>query len=415
MTRFLKAVLPKGDYLEVVPAVIAISGLGVLDHLFGPFKDFDVPGAYARYSGLIDFSIYLIFFLGVTRVTLGKRFAGRGGKAISVAVSLILTISLILAERELGFSLASFGPFAGGLVVLVVASTLYIGIRHMGAGHLASSAIAFVATYLAIRAVAPGLFEWVAVRAPVIHVLLAIATLVAIWRGAAALWPHPSGTIRDVADHAKEEARQAVREVFPTDEMKKERSLIRNRLQPLTLKDRKESKEILQDLKEVGNIVSEYQHSPYAMAQIAQKLENIRPKQLELEASIVVLRDLTQRFLRLDASVLARLKGKDLEKLDGDEQKLLRKLWKEEKAKVNVEQKLIAIEEELSVDLARSDHTMKMASTSLQTGQAKECQRWLAEAVKEEKAAVRLLKKMSRMEKTLRDWTELEEKSVAKS
>ena len=389
-------------HLALAAALIlmpTVAAQGFLDQVLGPFKGLDVAGAYVQYSGIIDFVIYTVLFVGIAHVTVGKRFQGRGGKAITVAVAMILTISLMIVQRQMGFNIGSFGPLAGGMVVLVLALTLYLTIRHMGAGHAASGSISFILTYFSIRAVTPGLFEWLAARVPFVHAAIAVALLVAIWSAGSALWPSSSKIVADTVARGVKETKLAARELFPMQDMRRERELIRAKLQPFTKQGRRESKAVVSDLKEMQGIVKEHQDSPYAVSLIAKKLAGIRPKQQDLEASLAGLQSLTTRFLQLDESVVARIKGKDFSKLSSAEQKLVGKVWKEEKAKINAEANLRALEAEARRLLARFDRTLNIAAASLRAGKPTESQRWLAEAIKLESAAGRMLRKMQKQEK----------------
>ena len=52
---------------------------------------------YTQYSWAIDSLIYLTLFAGIARVTVGQRFEGRGGVAISIATGLALTFGAATA------------------------------------------------------------------------------------------------------------------------------------------------------------------------------------------------------------------------------------------------------------------------------------------------------------------------------
>ena len=93
---------------------------------------------------------------------------------------------------------------------------------------------------------------------------------------------------------------------------------------------------------------------------------------------------------------------------------MVRKLWHEEKAKLSAETQLQTFETETAQLLRRFDQTLNMAASSLQAGKPTEAQKWLEQAIKTERASGRLLKKMQRLEKELRMWTEMEIKTKAK-
>ena len=72
----------------------------ILDTFFRPFENLDIEKTYDQYSVFIDLIIYLLIFVGLSQAVLSKKFQGRGGKAVVISVGLILTISMIIAEKN---------------------------------------------------------------------------------------------------------------------------------------------------------------------------------------------------------------------------------------------------------------------------------------------------------------------------
>ena len=62
----------------------------ILNTFFRPFEDIDIAGLYDSYSVIIDLIIYLMVFIGLSQAILSKKFQGRGGKAVVIAVGLIM-------------------------------------------------------------------------------------------------------------------------------------------------------------------------------------------------------------------------------------------------------------------------------------------------------------------------------------
>ena len=81
---------------------------GSLDEVWELFSIFNIPYVYERYSVGVDFVLAYLFFQGVTQVTIGRKFTGKGGTLLTIAVSLLLSTGLTVAEAQLGFSLAAF-------------------------------------------------------------------------------------------------------------------------------------------------------------------------------------------------------------------------------------------------------------------------------------------------------------------
>jgi hypothetical protein len=247
---------------------------------------------------------------------------------------------------------------------------------------------------------------------PFIHAALAVALLVAVWCAASALWPSSSRIVRETVAAGVKETKLAAREVLPTNEMQRERSLIRTKLEPFTRMAGREHRAIASDLKKIRSIVRAHQDSPYARALIAKKLAEIRPREHNIRTRLAGLQALTKRFLKLDASVVARLKGKDLSKLSSTEQKLVTKIWQDEKQKIAAETKLQELETEARDLLAKFDDALSTAIRTLCDGYPAECQRRLDDAIKTEVGAQAVLKKVEQLEGQLRKWVELEAKTV---
>ena len=84
---------------------------------------------YDQFSHTIDLTVFFMLFLGLSKVTLGKKFEGKGGNLICIAISSALAISLLLLERSMGFSLRSFGGVAVLIILAVTSVLLYMMFR----------------------------------------------------------------------------------------------------------------------------------------------------------------------------------------------------------------------------------------------------------------------------------------------
>ena len=123
----------KTPYIYLLPALLflllaaseASAELMSAQQMFAPLEYINLANAYDHYSAVIDLFIYGLIFIGVAQVTLGPRFAGRGGKAICAGVGISLAVSLAIAERQFGFSLKSFGPIAAGIIILLLGIMVY--------------------------------------------------------------------------------------------------------------------------------------------------------------------------------------------------------------------------------------------------------------------------------------------------
>ncbi|RKX19119.1 MAG: hypothetical protein DRP35_08210 [Candidatus Zixiibacteriota bacterium] len=135
-----------------------------INQILEPFREIDIASTYQQNYLFIDFVIYLLIFVGLSKFVFSKRFSGNGGKAISVGVGLILSLSMSVFSYTTGFSIGSFGPIAAIILMLLVGMLLFGFIRQIGGNTVNSGIGAFIVTYFLMRSVTPEIYDWVAKR-----------------------------------------------------------------------------------------------------------------------------------------------------------------------------------------------------------------------------------------------------------
>jgi len=83
------------------------------------------PNFYETSWPLVDALVFLLIFVGLARVVFEKRFPGQGGKAMIMGVGLALSLGMVFAEVQYGFSLKTFGPMAAGIVLMLMCFMLF--------------------------------------------------------------------------------------------------------------------------------------------------------------------------------------------------------------------------------------------------------------------------------------------------
>lgn len=131
-----------------------------INQLLKPFEDLDIASAYQQHYLLIDFVIYVMIFVGLSRFVFAKKFPGRGGKAISIGIGVALSIGLSVFSYTSGFSLARFGPLAAIFLLILMAFMIVALIRQFGGNSATSGIVAFIVTYFITRAAFPEIYEW---------------------------------------------------------------------------------------------------------------------------------------------------------------------------------------------------------------------------------------------------------------
>ena len=146
-----------------------------------PLKYFDVSRFYDSYASSVDLIIFFMFFMGLTYVTLGKRFEGRGGTMLCVALSLALSIGMMIFERETGFNLKTFGAVGAGLFVLLVGVLVFMTFKHLEFSKPLSFSLAFLILFFGINSVSPQMFSWFLEKFPTLALLFTICFFIALF------------------------------------------------------------------------------------------------------------------------------------------------------------------------------------------------------------------------------------------
>lgn len=93
--------------------------------LHAPQHTLNIAAWHALYPHVFDGLVYLVIFTGIARVTVGRRFEGNGGKALTAAVGIALTVGAVTAARAYGLTLAGLAPMAWGLLLVVLSIACY--------------------------------------------------------------------------------------------------------------------------------------------------------------------------------------------------------------------------------------------------------------------------------------------------
>ena len=137
--------------------------------------------AWEQYPLAFDLLLYFLFFGAVARAALANRFPGRAGRVLSVAVGLVLAVSLAAGQNSLGFSIERLGPVAILLICLVV---LIIGYKFMASSGVPKPLVlvAFGALLVVLaRITMPEATAEIAKKHPGIAVISVIALLVLLF------------------------------------------------------------------------------------------------------------------------------------------------------------------------------------------------------------------------------------------
>ena len=388
----------------------------VVDDLFSPFDGVDFSQTYDQYSSIIDLIIYAIMFVGLSQATLGKRFEGRGGKALVSTLGMVLAIGLAISERTLGFNLRSFGPLAAGLFIFFVGFMMYMGIKSAGMDAVSSGSVALVITYFSIRAVAPGFFDWMAGNKYMswLHAVLVIAVLISAYRVIRLILPGRNKHLGKEALKFADEYTKGPRELFDQlHDEKREEEFIKTRLERITESAVKNSGQIIEELADLKKLIDEYGGTVRGRYLLARKIETIAPEEHQVRRLFASIQEMVRKFSEFDHNNFLKLKDQ-YEKLSHDARKELHAEFKAEWQKIGAEKDIARHEKELAEYDRNFAHAVSMVIVALKADKLKDAHSWIDEAIKWEKRVQKSFKELESLEKKIAAYTRKEIKAEKK-
>ena len=406
--RILRSFLPLSFLLA--HARFTLSSDTFLDTLFRPLHDLRIIDFYTRNHYWVDFMIFLAIFIPVARLTIGKRFGGRDGRTVSIVIGVVLALSLSLMERKMGFSIRSFGPIAATILIFLVALIVFSLVKTAGSSRITSGAIAMIVTYFLMRAAVPSFFLWLESNrwTAWLHAVLVVAIAVSFFKLIKRIRLESQvGSIGNSLGHLHSSSTDTPRN---TEMEREEASLIRTRLQRFTRKGIKQSKDIIEELEEMIRIVDEYGDTDHGRKLIAQRINQIRPRENLILKQLAFLKDLSRKIESFDTRSFKELKTR-LNRIPPKERDTVTQEILLEKRKILSEEKL----RELETVLERYDndfrYCLRMTTASLIAHRPVQAGDWLSKAIECEKRAIDAFNEMKRLEDRLLKLTQIEFKA----
>lgn len=377
------------------------SFIDLLESFFTPFYGLDIASFYTRYHPVIDFFLYLAVFVSVARLTLDKLFPGRAGKALAVAVGLMLAVSLSIAEQNLGFSIRSFGSIAAGIIVGLVGLVIFHLCRKAGAAAPTASSLAIIIVYFSVRSAVPNLFEWMQHNrwAAFLHALLVLAILVALWRVIGAVFGSPSkriGKLAKTIDNTPGNTPFGKEQRLDREEL----TLLKHRLTRFTGKAMKNSEEIIAYLRDMIGIIHEHGTDKRSFPMISARLRQIQPKEHHLLSEMSRIQKVDKRLRQFNLAGLAQLQSQ-YRKLPADQKKACRKQFMEGREKLGAENEIAKLTRAIEKYQSQFRYSLEMATKHLAAHQSDGTIQWLDKATEEERGAQELLKQALALERRL--------------
>lgn len=379
---------------------VLAAGTTMSSQIFAPLAYLNLAQTYDHYAAIIDLFIYALILIGVAQVTLGPRFAGRGGKAICTGVGISLAIAMTITETRYGFSLKSFGPIAAGIIILLFGIMIYRLLQHTGVSRTGGLAISYAFMFLAVHGAAPRFVAWLQGQLPFLYLLALVGLIASFYFAFTTLRPEA------FRQHRFEERLREARENEPghkhqRETIEKENGFIQKFLKPATKNSFRESLQIENDLQAVADAIQKHGQNPEARSIILQRMGEIVPKGQELLKTIRELREFTKRLLRADTELFSEKNQERLAQMTPQDRELWSKELHDEAERLDLEKKTSRLQDEIEGLILRVGERLKKAAEHLKNAQIHEAWQEAQEAMKIEKDVTSIARNLKRLEKTI--------------
>ena len=377
--------------LSPVKHGLTLSGAPGISFWVDPVRRANLPGFYARHGALIDLFVYVILFTAIARIAFRERFPGRPGRVLSVATGLTMAISLSMAEVRWGFRLSSFGPLVAAILITLVAVALIAALRRLGLGVLTGLSMAILAAYFIIRAATPELTQWVAEIGWLPWVNLAVLTAILLVIFRTLWWFHQRSNLADIRRMADDLKRSPDREEATRARQAEEQKMLEAGEKKGTRGELKESAATVKQLKQIKRLLKSRGLTDTTKKKISGQIQDVTSRQKRLERGLKELRLLTEKAESIDRKALRELKegGRPDGAVDI------------ERAKLRAQSKTSRLEQDARRYAARFSRALKKAMQALRRGDVRSAVKWIAVAVRQERKAQKIFRRMENLQKRL--------------
>ncbi|MBI1931197.1 MAG: hypothetical protein HYS24_01505 [Ignavibacteriales bacterium] len=381
----------------------------LLTEILSPFETTDFSEIYDSYSSIIDFIIYVILFVGLSQVTIGKIFDSRGGKAMVVAIGLVLAIGLVISESIIGFNLRSFGPLAATIFIFLVGFVIYHGIKSTGMEAIGAISISLVVTYFSIRSIAPSYFDWMKDNEYMgwLHSVILIAVVISIYKIIKLFFSNkdePSESEKKSPKNLKNIISKPTEFIRQAKEEKEEENFIKKKLAIISNETGKDSKQLIEDFQNLKKIITEFKDSEKGQFLIAEKIKAIIPKEMLISSKILTLREMVRKVSDFDIKNFENLQ-QEFKTLPPEEKTKIEKQLRIEWKKLDIEKQLLNLELAVNKYDQLVKYHLDLLHESLKTNNINNAITQINEAIKFEKNLHSAVNQIEHLEKQLTRFT----------
>lgn len=399
--RFIKDRVPNTHRMKFIISGASRFRIGpsTLEELLRPLEYLDLGATYEHYSAIIDLFIYTLIFVGLAKVTLGWRFQGKGGTALSVGVGISLAVGFVIAEEQFGFSLRSFGVAAAGFLILILGIMMYLFIRQTGLHKLNAFGFSYLSMFLLVILVSPELFSHVTQQAPLFALFALFVLLVSMYLCISSLWsgldtlPFDRSLRRIMADDPVRKRDRNLSE--------RETRFIKRKALPEAKHVRKDGDKILGELGNISKSIEREGASPKGRQDIIQQMKDLVPKGQNLLKSVQNLKEMTRKLAKADLTLLADKARESSGTASGEEKAELEKEITHEQRRLVLEKRLDHMERLLQRELELTFQALLSAASEIERSDMNSALKQVQDAIAAESTFSKLAKQIRSTEKEL--------------
>jgi len=349
---------------------------------------------WQTYPILIDLLLYFFVFAAAARVAFAKVFPGHSGKVLSVAVGLFLAASLAVAQRAMGFSLERIGPIA----VFILCGILFIAAyRFLQSTETPKPVIILICGLLVLallRAALPNATAAFARNNP-LTLMLILGSLI-YWA-----WHSSEGYASKMFSRQPGQVLSKNQVVPDEKTLKSEKKFIKKRLRDTTKEDQKEEQQVRNELEKAIALLGKERLTENTRPKILELLNQAQKKSTALKEKTARLFQIDDALKRFDTRWFKKTHSVDFGHLTLEQQEVIKRSLHEERKRMQVEERLKELEQNLHQRLEGIDNCIAQARRALAAMNAAGAIGWMNKAIQEQSALQALEKDTLMWEKWL--------------
>ena len=382
-----------------------------LDLIFEPVRHINMEDFYDNYHEMIDLVIYFAIFTGTSQAVFKKRFPGNPGKAISIALGLALSFSLVMAEHYTGFNLKALGTIAATILILILAAMIYYLLKTFGTGRTTAATSAIIITYISIRTTTPQTYNWLQAQqiAPWTDLALIIALIIGFIKILTTITHRdiPIQRIKQGFLNKNPNPKPQPISQKEAQNIKDEKWVIKKKLRKNTRRGQKDEQKATKTLSDLLGLLNTPKLSPESRKQVAKDMQRISERESDLQKRLNQIRSMDQKLENFDVQEFQSLKNQ-FNQFDDEGRKKLWDLIQEEKEKIGTEQKIQELQQRINQWDQQFRGNLNQAINQINQNKNHEAAQWITQAIRTEREADPLWRDLKGLENALLSITKKE-------